>query len=355
MSDTGAPAPLFRVYLGTAPGVGKTYAMLNEGWQRAQDGERVVVGWVERHGRAGTQAQLRELEVVPPRVVCYRDRQFEELDVAAILNRRPDVAIIDELAHTSVDGRRPRWQDVQDLLDAGVGVLTTVNVANLDSASDFAALVTGAGTAERVPDDFVRGAEVTLVDLPPEALRRRVAGGQVYAEGVGGALSNYFRVSNLSALGELARSWLDGTLERVGPDVVARSGISVAPARSTVLAAVSGSESGQAVLQRAAELAETADAELLVAHVTLDDGLSRRPEGRLASYRDFAAERGGAYLEIAGTDVAGTLAGAAREHGASRVVVARHRSWLGELWRGSVARRLRRLLPDVAIDEVHPA
>jgi two-component system sensor histidine kinase KdpD len=347
-------APL-RVYLGTAPGVGKTYAMLNEGWRRAQDGEQVVVGWWERHGRPGTAAQIRELEVVPPRSVRYRDRDFEELDVDEIIRRHPDVALVDELAHTTVDDRRPRWQDVQDLLDAGITVLTTVNVANLDSVSEFAALITGAGTAERVPDSFVRDGEVTLVDLPPEALRRRVASGQVYADGMGGALSNYFRVSNLSALSELAHAWVDGTIDHVGPDVVGRLGVTTIPGRPAVLAGVTGSPTGEAVLRRAAELAQTDDADLVAAHIIVDDGLSRPPEGRLAVYRDFVADLGGMYLEISGTDVATTLAGAARERGANRVVVGRHRSRLEELWRGSIARRLRRLLPDVVVDEVRPA
>jgi two-component system sensor histidine kinase KdpD len=348
------PGPL-RVYLGTAPGVGKTYAMLNEGWRRAQDGERVVVGWWERHGRPGTATQIRDLEIVPPRSVRYRDRDFDELDVDEVIRRRPEVVLVDELAHTSVDDRRPRWQDVRDLMDAGITVLTTVNVANLDSVSEFAALITGAGTAERVPDAFVRDGQVTLVDLPPDALRRRVAGGQVYAEGMGGALSNYFRVSNLSALSELANAWMDGTIAQVGPDVVGRLGITTIPGRPAVLAGVTGSPSGEAVLRHAAELAETDDADLVAAHVNVDDGLSHPPEGRLAVYRDFVAELGGTYLEISGTDVATTLAGAARDRGASRVVVGRHRSRLQELWRGSVARRLRRLLPDVVVDEVRPA
>jgi two-component system sensor histidine kinase KdpD len=342
------------VYLGTAPGVGKTYAMLNDGWRRAQDGERVVVGWIERHGRAGTQAQLRDLEVVPRRTVRHRDRDFEELDVVGILGRRPDVVLIDELAHTNIGERRPRWQDVQQLLDQGIGVFTTVNVANLDSVSPFAALVTGAGTAERVPDDFVRAAEVVLVDLPPEALRRRVASGQVYAEGVGGALSNYFRVSNLSALSELANAWLQDAVDVVGPDVVGRSGAGDVAGRAAILAGVSASAYGEAVVRRAAELAETADADLLVTHVRVNDGLSRRPDPRLDAYRDVVDELGGAYLEISGADVATALAAAAREHHASRVVVARHRSRLDELWHGSVARQLRRILPEVVIEEVRP-
>lgn len=241
-----------RTYLGTAPGVGKTYAMLNDGWRRSEGGERVVVGWIERHGRAETQAQLHNLEVVPRRSVDYRGSRFDELDVAAIMARQPDVALIDELAHTHVDGTRKRWEDAAELLAAGLSVMTTVNVANLVSARDFAARVTGVGTVESVPDEFVRSGDVVLIDPPPEALRRRIAAGNVYtADTVGGALASYFHMSNLAALGELARAWMAGSLGEVGPAVLGREGVGPLARRPTVLAGVSGSGWGEHVIHSA--------------------------------------------------------------------------------------------------------
>jgi len=179
-------------YVGTAPGVGKTYRMLADGWSRAQAGEDVVIGWVERHGRAATRDQALRLEIVPPRTVTRRGVEFDDLDVTTIIARRPDVVLVDELALTKPAGGK-RYEDVEELLDAGIDVMTTVNVANLLSVRDLAARITGAGALEAVPDEVVRAGDVVLVDLAPEALRRRIASGQVYsADGVGGALASYF-------------------------------------------------------------------------------------------------------------------------------------------------------------------
>ncbi len=343
-----------RTYLGTAPGVGKTYAMLNDGWRRSEAGERVVVGWIERHGRPETRAQLRDLEIVPPRAVDHRGRTFEDLDVAAIIARQPDVVLIDELAHTSADGARKRWEEAAELLAAGVSVMTTVNVANLVSVRDHAAQVTGAGTIESVPDEFVRSGETVLVDLAPEALRRRIAAGRVYADGVGGALVNYFRTSNLVALSELARAWMAGSVDSVAAAVLARQGVEPLAPRPTVLAGVSGSDWGEHVIRRAALLAAEDDADLLVVHVNVTDGLGRRRADTLERYRDMTVAAGGRYAEMDGTSAVDTLAEAARDRHASRVVVARHRSRLGELVRGSVASRLRRRVPGIEVDEVRP-
>ena len=344
-----------RTYLGTAPGVGKTYAMLTDAHRRAAGGERVAVGWIEQHGRMDTEAQLGNLEIVPARSVAYRGRTFEELDAAAVIARRPDVALIDELAHTNVDRARKRWEDAAELLAAGISVMTTVNVANLLSVRDYAARVTGTGIVESVPDEFVRAGEVVLVDLGPEALRQRIAAGQVYsADIVGGALGNYFRSSNLAALGELGRAWMAGTLNEVAPAVLARHGVGPLAPRPMVLAGVSGSPWGESVIRRAALLAQEDDADLLVVHVNLTDGLARRPAEALDRYRAMASEVGGRYAELDGANVAGTLAETARGEHATRVVVARHRSGLGELVRGSVASRIRRLVPGLVVDEVRP-
>jgi two-component system sensor histidine kinase KdpD len=337
------------VYLGTAVGVGKTYAMLNEGWRRAQAGEDVVIGYWERHGRPETKAQLRGLELVPPRIVPYRDTTFEELDVAAVIARHPDAALVDELAHTNVADRRPRWQEVEDLLGAGIDVITTVNVANLESVREFAAEVTGSGTVESVPDEVVRRAEVELIDLPPDALRQRVAAGHVYsAAQVGGALANYFRAENLAALSHLARSWMAGTLDEEGPAIVAR--YTQASPRPVVIAGLSSSHPAEPIIRRAAELAESADADLLVVHVA--DGAARGSAHDPSEHLDLAQSLGGSLVEVRREDIADALAATAAEHGATAVVVGQHPSRWVELIRGSTARRLRRRLPNVTIEAV---
>jgi two-component system, OmpR family, sensor histidine kinase KdpD len=339
-------------YLGTAPGVGKTYAMLRAGRLRSDSGERVVVGWLERHGRTETRAQIGDLEVVPPRPVAYGSGSFAEFDVEALMASGASVALVDELAHTVVGTTRRRWQDVADILAAGVDVMTTVNLANLVSARDYVAQLTGAGTVESIPDEFVRSGETVLVDLPADALRRRIADGKVYsADRVGGALADYFRVSNLQALSALGRAWMDGTLEAVAEEMLEARGLVVA-SRPTVVAGVSDTGWGQHVIRRASERALEDDADLLVVHVTLDDGMTHRRSYAHAEHRDLVTEVGGFYVEMTAGSVPEGLARAVREHGASRLVVGRHRSWLGEIVHGSVVSRLQRLLPEVRIEAV---
>jgi len=215
-----------RIYLGAAPGVGKTYGMLCEAHRRRERGTDVVVGLVETHGRPRTATMLDGLETVSRRVIDYRGATFTELDVDAILARRPTVVLIDELAHSNVPGSRnaKRWQDVNELLDAGIDVLSTLNIQHLESLNDVVERITGVPQRETVPDAVVRGAaQVELVDMTPEALRRRMAHGNVYtAEKIDAALGNYFRVGNLTALRELALLWLadkvDDQLDRYRAD-----------------------------------------------------------------------------------------------------------------------------------------
>jgi two-component system, OmpR family, sensor histidine kinase KdpD len=340
-------------YLGSAPGVGKTYTMLTDGRRRAANGERVVAGWVERHERPDTLAQLDGLEVIAPGQVTYRGHDFEEMDLAAVQAAGADVVIVDELAHTLPDGSRKRWMDVADLLGSGADVLTTVNVANLVSARDYAARLTGAGTVESVPDEFVRSGKIVLVDVPPDALRRRIASGLVYsADRVGGALAEYFRVPNLEALSALSRGWIEDSIEQVGADLLARRGLVETATRPLVIAAVSDSPWGEAVIKRAVELACDDDADLLVVHARVADGGGATRDDVLDRYRDMSEELGGSYSEVGGQSPAQALAELARARGATRVVVARHRSRLGELTHGSVASQLRRLLPDTTLEEV---
>ncbi|MGR3939009.1 histidine kinase, partial [Streptomyces sp. BRA346] len=205
-----------RIYLGAAPGVGKTYAMLSEGHRRVERGTDLVVGFVEHHGRPRTEVMMRGLEEVGRRELEYRGTTFTEMDVDAILVRAPAVAIIDELAHTNVPGCRnaKRWQDIEELLKAGIDVISTVNIQHLESLGDVVESITGVRQRETVPDEVVRRADqIELIDMSPQALRRRMAHGNIYApDKVDAALSNYFRPGNLTALRELALLW---TADRV--------------------------------------------------------------------------------------------------------------------------------------------
>jgi two-component system, OmpR family, sensor histidine kinase KdpD len=350
VAETGS----LRTYLGTAPGVGKTFRMLAEGRGRAANGEHVVLGWLETHGRAETSRLAEGLEVIEPRTVDYRGSDFPDFDPAAAIASGAGVVLVDELAHMSPDRTRQRWEDVADVLAAGLDVVTTANIAHLRSVRDYAARITGVGTVTSVPDEFVRSGEVVVVDLPAEALRRRIASGSVYsAEQVGGALADYFRAANLQALSELTKAWMAGTAEAIGEELLARLGQAEPSLPPVILAADSGSSSGETVIDRAAELARDKDAQLVVVHVRISDGLTRaRSADDLNQHRKLAAELGGTFIQAQGPSVAEALATAARDHDADLIVVGRHQSRLAEFFLGSVAARLRRLLPDADVEEV---
>ena len=200
-----------RVLLGAAPGVGKTYEMLEEGRRLREEGRDVVIAIVETHGRVATAAQAEGLEVVPRRAVAHRGVDLDEMDLDAVLSRHPQIALVDELAHTNAPGsaHEIRWQDVEALLDAGIDVITTVNVQHVASLGDVVEKITGVVQRETVPDAVVRAADqIEVVDLAPQSLRDRLASGYVYpAERIDAALSNYFRLGNLTALRELALLW----------------------------------------------------------------------------------------------------------------------------------------------------
>src|SRR5689334_16933849 len=269
-----------RIYLGAAPGVGKTFAMLNEGWRRHERGSAdVVVGFVETHGRENTAAQVRDLEVVPRRNLTYRGATFEEMDVDAILVRKPQVALVDELAHTNVPGSRneKRWQDVEELLAAGIEVISTVNVQHLESMNDVIEAITGIEQQETIPDAVVRSADqIELVDMSPEALRRRMAHGNVYPpERVDAALSNYFREGNLGALRELALMWVADRVDEALDRYRELHGIkSTWETRERVVVAITGAPGGVAVIRRAARMAARTKGDLIGVHVRAGDGLA---------------------------------------------------------------------------------
>ncbi len=315
-----------RIYLGAAPGVGKTYAMLNEGWRRASRGTDCVVGLVETHGRVNTQAQVRDLEVVPRRRIEYRGTVFEEMDVDAIIRREPKVVLVDELAHTNVPGSRheKRWQDVEELLDAGIDVISTVNIQHLESVNDVVERITGVQQRETLPDAVVRRAEqVELVDMTPEALRRRMAHGNIYRpEKVDAALANYFRPGNLAALRELALLWVADKVDETLQQYMEDHGITESwETRERIVVALTGAPGGEHLVRRAARMATRARGDLLGVHVRAGEGLRGPPPALLESHRKLLEDLGGTYHEISGTDPASALVTLARSEHATQLVL----------------------------------
>src|SRR5262245_16101047 len=335
-----------RIYLGAAAGVGKTFAMLNEGRRRRDYGEDVVVGFVETHGRVKTADQVGGLEVVPRKLVSYRGSAFAELDLDVLLKRRPDVALVDELAHTNAPGSRnaKRWEDVQELLDAGINVIGTLNIQHLESLNDVVEQITGVKQRETIPDAVVRRAdELQLVDLTPDALRNRLARGDVYpAERIDAALANYFRPGNLSALRELALAWLADRVDEGLAEYRRRHGIADPwETRERVLVALTGSADGERLVRRAARIAQRSKGELLAVHVIPQDGLAAPSAALLAEQHRLVEELGGTYHEVVGGDVGEALLDAARSLNATQIVMgATRRSGWQRLTRGSVIGRV---------------
>jgi two-component system sensor histidine kinase KdpD len=315
-----------RIYFGAAPGVGKTFAMLGEAHRRLERGTDVVVGLVETHERARTDALLAGLEVVPRRTLAHRGTEFTELDVDAVLARAPEVALVDELAHTNVTGSRnaKRWQDVEELLAAGITVLTTVNVQHLESLNDVVERITGVRQQETVPDEVVRNAEqLELIDITPEALRRRLAHGNVYpARVIDAALGNYFRPGNLIALRELALLWVadqvDVALQRYRTDHLITD---TWEARERVVVAVTGGAETETLVRRASRIAARAGAELLVLHILRGDGLAGVSPNAVSGMRRLAENLGASFHTVIGDDVPTALLDFARGANATQLVL----------------------------------
>nr|BFE59072.1 sensor histidine kinase KdpD [Dactylosporangium thailandense] len=327
---------MLRVYLGAAPGVGKTYKMLEEGRRRLARGTDVVVGFVETHGRPFTEAMLAGLEVMPRRRMTYRGADFTELDLDAVLARNPEVALVDEMAHTNVPGsdNAKRWQDIEQLLAAGIDVLTTVNVQHLESLNDVVESITGVPQRETMPDAVVRRAEqIELVDMTPEALRRRMAHGNIYRpEKVDAALGNYFRVGNLTALRELALLWLADKVDEQLDRYRSQHGIDKTwETRERVVVALTGGPEGDTLVRRAARVAaRTKGADLLAVHVVRGDGLAGADPANLTRQRLLVESLGGTYHQVLGADVPNALLDFARGVNATQLV-------LGASRRGRVA------------------
>ncbi|MBN9606001.1 MAG: sensor histidine kinase KdpD [Actinomycetales bacterium] len=316
-----------RVMLGAAPGVGKTFAMLEEGRRLRELGRDVVVGVVETHGRAATAALLDGLEVVPRRAEVHRGVRLEEMDVDALLARAPDLALVDELAHTNAPGSRheKRWEDVDELLAAGIDVITTVNVQHIASLNDVVTRITGVPQRETIPDHVLRRADrIELVDLAPEALRDRLGEGLVYPpERVDAALSNYFRLGNLTALRELALSWLADEVDSALRAYRHEHGIRATwEARERVVVALTGGPEGDTLLRRAARIAARAGGgELFAVHVTSPDGLSQGDPGVLAAQRALVESLGGSFHQVVSDRIPTALIEFARGVEATQLVI----------------------------------
>ena len=345
-------APL-RIYLGAAPGVGKTYAMLSEGHRRLDRGTDVVVGYVATYGRPQTVAMLEGLEIVPMKVLRYRERAFEEMDVDALLDRAPEVALIDELAHTNIPGARhaKRWEDAMEALAAGIEVITTVNIQHLESLNDVIANVTGISQQETIPDWlFDLADQVELVDMSPHALRRRMSHGNVYPDPRKAelALQRFFTMENLTALREMALLKVanqvdDSLLERwtregAAPDV-----------RERVLVLVSRpGEISDTLIRRGARLAQRARGELLVLHVRQGEGAT--DPTWLREIGALAKDLGGAFDVIDSETPVDAVLGYAYRHSVTQVVVGESlRSRWKELMQGSFVTRLIRAASNLDI------
>ncbi|MGW0416932.1 DUF4118 domain-containing protein, partial [Streptomyces collinus] len=324
-----------RIYLGAAPGVGKTYAMLSEAHRRIERGTDCVVAFVEHHHRPRTEVMLHGLEQLSRQELDYRGSVFREMDVDAVLRRAPAVALVDELAHTNVPGSRnaKRWQDVEELLAAGIDVISTVNIQHLESLGDVVESITGVRQRETVPDEVVRRADqIELVDMSPQALRRRMAHGNVYQpDKVDAALSNYFRPGNLTALRELALLWVADRVDEYLNAYRSEHRVStIWASRERIVVGLTGGPEGRTLIRRAARLAEKgAGGEVLAVYVSRSDGLTGASPKELADQRTLVEDLGGTFHHVVGDDIPAALLDFARGVNATQIVlgVSRRRSW----------------------------
>jgi two-component system sensor histidine kinase KdpD len=350
-----------KIFLGMAAGVGKTYQMLREGQAEAESGRDVVIGYLEPHGRAETVAQAEGLETVPRRRVSYRDSVLEEMDLPAIIRRRPELALIDELAHTNAPGLEhpKRYEDVDDVLAAGIDVFSTVNVQHLESLNDQVAELTGIRVRETVPDAVIGAAdEVVLIDITPSSLIERLVAGKVYpAERVPAALNNFFKVENLAALREVALRQVAEEVEakRIPVDGAGRPGDerlidTAAPAAvgERLLALVKPEPRSQRVVRRAWRSAQRLGAELDVMWVADHDPNAEEQE-QLAALRQLASVLGAHLLIEHGDDVAHVAQRVAHDRGTTYVLIGtpEPRGALRRLTKPALPYRLLAMLPGV--------
>lgn len=351
LEETAAPektAGIFKVFLGYAPGVGKTYNMLSEAIRRRKRGEDIVIGFVETHGRPGVMDLAAKVEAIPTRRVEYKGTFFEELDMDAILARKPEVVLIDELAHTNIPGSKheKRYEDVLELLENRIDVMSALNVQHLESLTPTVQSITGIVVRESVPDWVLgRADEVVLVDVTPEALQTRMRRGDIYPpERVERSLANFFRRGNLLALRELALRRvthavdqnLDAYLRRkkIGDNWVVSEKVAVC---------VSANLASQQLIARGARMAEGMDAEFLVLHVDLPDDTSEERRRNLAANIRFAENLSAKVVHLQGSSIARTIADFVREHRVTQIILGRSavHGWRKYLYYIAIQRLLR--------------
>ena len=343
---------IFKLFLGYAPGVGKTYSMLSEALRRRSRGEDVVIGVVESHGRKGIEGLASQIESVPRKKIEYKGTVFEEMDVEAILARKPEVVLVDELAHTNIPGskHRKRYEDIQDLLAAKIDVVSTLNIQHIESIAPVVRSITGITVRETVPDWVpLTAAETVMVDLTPEALHNRMKRGDVYStEKVERSLKNFFRRGNLIALRELAlrqvAEQVDRSLETYMEDEDIRKNWGV---RERMAICISGNPAGQYLVARGARMARRMDAELYVVHVDRELGPKESDTSALAANLRFAESLGAKVVRLKGRSVADSVAEFVRAKHITQVIFGRApiHDWRKYLYLSAVHRFLRESPP----------
>jgi two-component system sensor histidine kinase KdpD len=339
---------IFKLFLGYAPGVGKTFSMLSEAIRRRSRGEDVVIGVVESHGRKGIEELIEGMECVPRKKIEYKGTIFEEMDVDAILARHPHVVLVDELAHTNIPGsrHRKRYEDVQELLAAKIDVVSTLNIQHIESIAPVVRSITGIVVRETVPDWVpLTASETVMVDLTPEALQNRMKRGDVYStEKVERSLKNFFRRGNLIALRELAlrqvAEQVDRSLETYMEDQDIRKNWGV---RERMAVCISANPAGQYLIARGTRMARRMDAELYVVHVDRDIGPKESNQAALAANLRFAENLGAKVVRLRGRSVADSVAEFVRSKHITQVIFGRAalHDWRKYLYLSAVHRFLR--------------
>jgi two-component system sensor histidine kinase KdpD len=342
------PRGIFKLFLGYAPGVGKTYAMLSEAIRRASRGEDVIVGVVESHGRKATAELAAKLDRVPPHKLEYKGTTFEEMDVDAILARKPAVVVIDELAHTNIEGSKhaKRYEDVMELLEARIDVLSTMNVQHVESVGPTVQQITGVQVRETVPDWVMqRVDEIVLADLTPQALQKRMERGDIYpVDRAQRALSHFFRPGNLIALRELALRQVTGVVDRSLDAFLEKEGTQPAhTVRERIGVCVSSNPAAQYLIARGSRMAQAMGGDLYVFYV--DVGRDTRPDDQktLAENIRFAENLGGRVVRGTGGSIADGVAQLVREHHITQVIFGRsaRTGWQRYLYLSAIQRFLR--------------
>lgn len=351
------PAGKFRIYLGSAAGVGKTVSMLDEGLRRLNRGTDVVIGIVDTHKRPFTELKAQAIEAIPRKKIEYKGKVFEEFDLQAVFERNPEVVLIDELAHTNIPGSGPhekRWQDVIEILESGISVITTVNIQHVESLADAVEAMTGVKVRERVPDWVLRRADqIELVDSSPEQLRRRLLHGNIYpADKIPTALTHFFKYENLAALRELALRFLADETEEEMLNYLSRiHSEGQWETTERIMVAVTGVSGSDQMLRRAARIAARARSDLKVVHVVQSDSTNQQIRSNLEKLHALCDDLGAHWVELQGDDIAETLVHYARSERITQVVIgSTHQSKWSELFRGSINKRLMKAAADDGID-----